>query len=198
MPKLYQRFILTTIEVTACMSNYIALNTTNGITYSFSNRSYCCCCCCCCCCCWWWWWWMMMMMSWWRYDDNDDDDDDDDDNDDDDDDDDDGDDLNLEMTMKNIYCQSYTDKGINHPRSWHNINDNIRRQAQWYNNFDKGGMKWRLMCPQLIWVANLYMWWTGNRVQSARRVNTILKTGKNKTTNIKKHTNENTLKENSN
>ena len=106
--------------------------------------------------------------------------------------------------MKNIYCQSYTDKGINQARSWHNINDNTRRQAQWYNNFDKGGMKWRLMCPKFIWVENLYMWWTGNRVQSAKGVNTILKTenknkNKNKTnkqTN-KKHTNENTLKEDS-
>ena len=94
----------------------------------------------------------------------------------------------MTMTMKNIYCQSYTDKGINHARSWHNINDNIRRQAQWYNNFDKGGMKWRLMCPKFIWVANLYMWWTGNRVQSAKGVNRILKTEKqNKTKQEKKN-----------
>ena len=65
------------------------------------------------------------------------------------------------------------------------IND-IRRQAQWYNNFDKGGMKWRLMCPKFIWVANLYMLWTGNRMQSAKGVNTILKTEKNKQKNTKK------------
>ena len=85
------------------------------------------------------------------------------------------------MKMKKwkiFIAKVYTDKGINHARSWHNINDNIRRQAQWYNNFDKGGMKWRLMCPKFIWVANLYLWWTGNRMQSARGVNTILKTKK--------------------
>ena len=69
--------------------------------------------------------------------------------------------VTMIITMKYIYCQSYTDKGINHARSWHNINDNIRRQAQWYNNFDKGGMKWRLVWKnsyQGFAFAVLYEW----------------------------------------
>ena len=55
--------------------------------------------------------------------------------------------MTMKMTMKNIYCQSYTDKGINHARSWHNIDDNSRRQAQWYHNFDKGAWSEDLCAP---------------------------------------------------
>ena len=86
----------------------------------------------------------------------------------------------VRIKNENTYSQSYTYTGTNHTGSWYNINDNIRRQAQWYYNFGKWGMKRRFMCPKFISAVNLHMWWAENRVQSARGVNIILKIENNK------------------
>ena len=62
-------------------------------------------------------------------------------------------------------------KGI-HTRLWHNINDNIRRQARWYDNFGKGGTKWKLRRPKFKLATNLYVFSSKQGAQCKAEVTT--------------------------